>query len=55
MTVDELRVRLYELWIEHYDQRKIRKQLEKDINLLDGIMERNFDAHWNLIDNCYVQ
>lgn len=55
MTVDELRARLYELRIEYYDQRKIRKQLEKDINSLDEIMERNFDAHWNLIDDCYVQ
>lgn len=55
MTTDELKNRLYELWVEYNDQRRIRKQLEKDIHALDEIMERNFSAYWNSIDKCYEQ
>ena len=55
MTVDELRMRMRELMSEFAHSRKIRRQLERDMLTLDDIMDRNFNAAWNLDEQCYEQ
>lgn len=55
MTIDEVRIRLNELFFEFQHNKKIQKQLKKDIIELDTIMERNFDAYWNNTEQNYTQ
>ena len=55
MTTDELRNRLCELIDDFSDQPRIRKQLQRDVLVLDSIMSRNFDATWNEKEKCYEQ
>ena len=55
MTVDELRIRLTQLKKEYTASRKIVKQIDKDIDNLDGIMARNFDAYWSANELYYEQ
>lgn len=55
MTVDELRNRLCELINDFSDQQRIRKQLQRDVLLLDSIMSRDFNATWNEKEKCYEQ
>ena len=55
MSVDDLRIRLCELWVEYEHSRKTRKELEKCIEELDGIMNYAFSASWNSEEHCYEQ
>ena len=55
MTVDETRIRLEELRIEYFTNHRLHKQLKKDIETLDELMARNFDAYWNMAEQCYEQ
>jgi L-lactate utilization protein LutB len=53
--IDELRNRLCGLIDDFSDQRRIRKQLQRDVLLLDSIMSRDFNATWNEKEKCYEQ
>jgi len=55
MSIDELRIWLVELMFEFQHNKKIQKQLKKDIIELDAIMERNFDAYWDNTEQNYTQ
>ena len=55
MTVDELRIRLNELALEHFHDKKLSNKIQSDIASLDSIMARNFDAFWDLYEKNYTQ
>lgn len=55
MTVDEMRIRLKELYIEHWRNYDLNRQMTKDIETLDALMAHYFGAYWSDEDQCYEQ
>ncbi len=55
MTTDKLRTRLSELADEYSANKKMKRQILTDIDTLDSIMARNFDAYWDVNEQCYTQ
>lgn len=55
MTVDELRIRLNELALEYFHNKKLSDKIQSDIANLDSIMARNFDAWWDSYEKNYTQ
>lgn len=55
MTVDELRIRLNDLALEFFYDKKLCDKIQKDIASLDSIMARNFNAWWNSYEKNYTQ
>lgn len=55
MTIDELRIRLSELVSEYSHNKKLTRQILIDIDNLDSIMVRNFDADWCEDEQNYTQ
>lgn len=55
MTIDELRIRLSELVSEYSHNKKLTRQILTDIDSLDSIMARNFDADWCKDKQIYTQ
>jgi hypothetical protein len=55
MTINELRIRLSELVNEYAHNKKLTRQILTDIDNLDSIMARNFDADWCEDEQIYTQ